>query len=221
MRLPEVVRNTVYRMYFAPKGLTELTTPIVVDGKRTIDKAPFSKSFADGSKNRVGLLAVSKAVRTVEPIALWLSPLTSSQINAEAVPVLYSHPLRFESTLLLGEFLVENCSTRVHITNIEVKAFRKGARMPLTLLAESPKLRRLQFEVGVTTEADPRKAARAFYLDAAQLLDAIGKQKQDKDAGVDIIEFAKGSLTTKGDKTKNYTEEMVEEFVESLKKLCK
>lgn len=61
--LPETVRNTVYRMYFAPKGLTELHVPIVLDSKRTVDKKPYSKSFADGSKNRVGLLAVNKIVR--------------------------------------------------------------------------------------------------------------------------------------------------------------
>lgn len=63
MDLPENVRNAVYRMYFAPKGFTELTVPIVFDGRRTIDKKPYSKSFADGSKNRVGLLAVNKQVR--------------------------------------------------------------------------------------------------------------------------------------------------------------
>lgn len=136
--------------------------------------------------------------------------------------MLYSHPLRFESTVLLGEFLVEYRSTRSKIFNVEVKAYKKGARMALTLLAESPNLRRLRFETGVASDADPRKAAKSFYLEAAQLLESIGKQKQEKAAGVDVLEFAKGSLVMKiGDKGKNYSEEMMEQFVDSLKKLCK
>lgn len=203
MKLPEIVRNTVYRMYFAPRGLTELTQPIVLDGKRTFDKAPYSKSFCDGSKDRVALLAVSKG------------------IAAEASSLLYAHPLRFESTIVLGDFLIEYRDTRDKILNVEVRNFKKGARGALTMLAESPDLARLRLEAGVSADPDPRKAAKAFYLEASQLLSAIGKKKQDKDAGVDMIEFARGALTTKGDKPKNYTPEAIVEFIECLKKLCK
>ncbi|CZT19547.1 uncharacterized protein RCC_05398 [Ramularia collo-cygni] len=200
MDLPIAVRNTVYRMYFAPKGLTEETTAIVLDGKRATDKVPYSKSFADGSKQRVGLLAVSKMV------------------NAEAAAILYNHPLRFESTTVLGEFLVEYRSTRSKICNVEVKNYKKGARMALILLAEAPNIRRLRLEGGVSTETDPRKAAKALYMEAAQLLEAIGKQKQAKDAGVEVLEFGKEALTIKGGG--NYNTDMRKEFIESLKKLC-
>lgn len=141
---------------------------------------------------------------------------------AEAVKLLYTHPLRFESTTLLGEFLVEYRDARSKVCNVEIKNYKKGARVGFSLLCEADHLHRLRLEAGVANEADPRKAAKAFHADASQLLDTIGKKKQDKDAGVDIIEFAKGSLTTKdGEKTKNYSQEMVEQFVESLKKLCK
>lgn len=132
------------------------------------------------------------------------------------------HPLRFESTDLLRDFLVENKDTRDKICNVEVKLYKKQARLALILLAEATNLRRLKLESGVTTDGDIRKAAKAFYLDAAQLLDAVGKQKQDKDAGVDLLEFPKGALTAKsGDKIKLYNEEAVAQFIQELKKLCK
>lgn len=136
--------------------------------------------------------------------------------------MLYTHPLRFESTTLLGDFLIEYRDTRSKVCDVEVKNYKKGARIGLNLLCEAENLHRLRFEVGVTTEADPRKAAKAFYLDASQLLATIGKKKQDKNAGVEIIDFAKGALTTKeGEKVKNYNGEMVEAFTENLMKLCK
>lgn len=235
MELNASIRNTVYRMYFAPKGLTEDTTPIVLDGKRAADKVTYSKSFADGSKNRVALLAVCKEVcvniRRVEQPHLaaerrrhpsYALQANSSQVNDEAASVLYNHPLRFESTALLGEFLAEYRTTRVKITNIEVKAFKKGARMALALLAEAPGLRRLRIEAGVSSDGDPRKAAKTFYTEISPLLTAIGKNKNDKHAAVGVIEFGKGAITSKiGDKAKNYDADMMESFTETLKKLCK
>lgn len=92
MDLPEVVRNSVYRMYFAPKGLTEATTPIVLDGKRSTDKVPYSKSYAEGSKSRVGLLAVSKMVCATKTLYTQLSPLTSSRSTLKRPPCYTATP---------------------------------------------------------------------------------------------------------------------------------
>jgi hypothetical protein len=61
MKLTPEVRKRIYTFYFLAKGQGSL--PITFDGKRKNDaKDPYSKMFAEGSKNRVGLLAVNKEV---------------------------------------------------------------------------------------------------------------------------------------------------------------
>ena len=61
MKLDAEIRRRVYLFYFLTKGQGSL--PITFDGKRKNDaKDPYSKIFAENSKNRVGLLAVNKEV---------------------------------------------------------------------------------------------------------------------------------------------------------------
>jgi hypothetical protein len=59
MKLDAEIRRRVYLFYFLTKGQGSL--PITFDGKRKTDtKDPYAKTFAEGNKNRVGLMAVSK-----------------------------------------------------------------------------------------------------------------------------------------------------------------
>ena len=60
---PEI-RNRIYKQYFAMKGI--INEDIVFDGKRNISKEAYAKSYAQGSKDRVALLAVCKEVRHPE-----------------------------------------------------------------------------------------------------------------------------------------------------------
>lgn len=61
MKLSPEVRQRIYMFYFMTKGGSSV--PIAFDGKRKNDtKDPYSKMFAQSSKNRVGLLAVNKEV---------------------------------------------------------------------------------------------------------------------------------------------------------------
>lgn len=61
MKLPFEVRTRIYGFLFFTKG--QASQPIALDGKRKDEsKALYAKSFAEGSKYRVGILAVSKEV---------------------------------------------------------------------------------------------------------------------------------------------------------------
>jgi len=59
MKLSSEIRQRIYTLYFFTKGQGSL--PITFDGKRRNDtKDPYAKTFAEGNKNRVGLLTISK-----------------------------------------------------------------------------------------------------------------------------------------------------------------
>lgn len=64
LNLPKDVRARVYRWFFAPKGVSGGGIP--VEGKRA-NKDVYAKGYADGSKNRVALLAVNKEARSNPP----------------------------------------------------------------------------------------------------------------------------------------------------------
>lgn len=61
MKLPKELRHRIYTYLFFTKG--QGSQPIVIDGKRKVEpKDPYAKSFAQGSKYRVAILAVNKEV---------------------------------------------------------------------------------------------------------------------------------------------------------------
>lgn len=64
LKLQKEVRVRVYRFYLAQKGIVD--EPIVFDGKRP-NKEPYAKTFADGSKTRIGLLTANKEVSPIQP----------------------------------------------------------------------------------------------------------------------------------------------------------
>ena len=194
--------SIIYTFYFAPNRITN--SEIALEGKRT-NKDIFAKMYSEGSKYRVSLLTVNK------------------ELYDEALPILYNHTMRFESTTTALDFLGQLANTvRPRITNISIKSYLKtSARNAMHFLAESPAITNLYIESGVYAGDAPAKAAKEFYDAAYKFLEAVGARKGDKTAGVDALVFGKGALTFKPgeDKKKRelWDEEMVEEFKEELK----
>ncbi|KAI7066055.1 hypothetical protein KC339_g15622 [Hortaea werneckii] len=216
LKLTKEIQARVYEYYFAQRGVVGET--IVLDGKRA-NKEIYAKTFAEGSKTRVGLLAVNKEVYT------------------DALPIFYAHTLKFESTTTLLDFLSQiPTSIRPRLHSLEIKSYIKTtSRNAMHFLAEAQNLTRLRIESGVycgSEPADPVKAARAFYADAYKFLEAIaaasafkaaGEKGNDeggkKDAGVDLLEFGRLALVCKDEKkvVRPWDLEKVEEFRECLR----
>ncbi|RMY25035.1 hypothetical protein D0866_11226 [Hortaea werneckii] len=215
LKLTKEIQARVYEYYFAQKGVVGET--IVLDGKRA-NKEIYAKTFAEGSKTRVGLLAVNKEVYT------------------DALPIFYAHTLKFESTTTLLDFLSQiPTSIRPRLHSLEIKSYIKTtSRNAMHFLAEAQNLARLRIESGVycgSEPADPVKASKAFYADAYKFLEAIaaasafkavgekGDEGGRKDAGVDLLEFGRLALVCKDEKkvVRPWDLEKVEEFRECLR----
>ncbi|KAK0272350.1 hypothetical protein LTR35_012933 [Friedmanniomyces endolithicus] len=204
LKLSKEVRQRTYGFYFAQKGVVD--EAIVIDGKRA-NKEVFAKTFAEGSKHRVGLLAVNK------------------EIHEEAIQAFYGHTLRLESTSTLLDFLSQiPASVRPRLKSLSIKTYIKTtSRNAMHFLADSRNLTKLRIDTNIFSEGDPAKAAKAFYADAYRFLENIGAAKGDKVAGVDVLEFGKQALQYKDDKknAKPWSSVMVEEFKELLRNKLK
>ncbi|KAM3419858.1 hypothetical protein BST61_g3187 [Cercospora zeina] len=208
VKLEPEIRTRIYRFYFANRGVVD--DPIQLDGKRKgLFNDMYAKSYSNDSKDRVGLLAVSK------------------EIHQEAIQIFSAIPLRLDGTSSVMDFLSQvGASVRQRIVSITVKNYQKSTvRTAFNVLAECKNLQRLRFDAGVFGEGDPQKAAKALFGDAHKFLQAMGTAKGRKDAGVDILSFGKQALTLKADTTKNKDEKatkpwpdhMVSEMKECLK----
>ncbi|KAK0258918.1 hypothetical protein LTR48_006213 [Friedmanniomyces endolithicus] len=204
LKLSKEVRQRTYGFYFAQKGVVD--EAIVIDGKRA-NKEVFAKTFAEGSKHRVGLLAVNK------------------EIYEEAIQAFYGHTLKLESTSTLLDFLSQiPASVRPRLKSLSIKTYIKTtSRNAMHFLADSRNLTKLRIDTNIFSEGDPAKAAKAFYADAYRFLENIGAAKGDKVAGVDVLEFGKQALQYKDDKknAKPWSSVMVEEFKELLRNKLK
>ncbi|KAK1078427.1 hypothetical protein LTR33_007245 [Friedmanniomyces endolithicus] len=204
LKLSKEVRARTYGFYFAQKGVVD--EAIVIDGKRA-NKEVFAKTFAEGSKHRVGLLAVNK------------------EIHEEAIQAFYGHTLKLESTSTLLDFLSQiPASVRPRLKSLSIKTYIKTtSRNAMHFLADSRNLTKLRIDTNIFSEGDPAKAAKAFYADAYRFLENIGAAKGDKAAGVDVLEFGKQALQYKDDKknAKPWSSVMVEEFKELLRNKLK
>lgn len=200
LKLPDEVRNRIYKWYFAPKGV--VGNDIVLEGKRP-DKSIYAKTYADGMKDRVALLATNK------------------QIHDEAMPILYAHCIKLESTTTLLDFLSQSeDSVTERLTNLRMKSYIKtSSRNAMLNLAKATNLTRLHIESGVFSEGDPNKAAKGFHTEAGKFLEAIGAKKGDRTAGVDVLSFGKQAFTFKDEKKqpRPWTDDMMEEFKKHLK----
>ncbi|KAK5172013.1 uncharacterized protein LTR77_003650 [Saxophila tyrrhenica] len=199
-RLPEEVRKRVYKFYFAASGI--VGKEIVLEGRRP-DKDIYAKSYAEGSKSRVALLAVNKA------------------IYEEAAPILYETALRLESTTTLVDFISQSEeSLKSKLNNIEIKNFVKTqSRNALNNLSNCPNITRLHIDTGVSGDGEPVKAAKTFWLDASKFLEAASARMGEKGAGVEVLSFGRQAFTSKEGKgtAQPWPEEMRKEFIEELK----
>ncbi|KAF2217886.1 hypothetical protein CERZMDRAFT_80541 [Cercospora zeae-maydis SCOH1-5] len=212
VKLKPEIRTRIYRFYFANRGVVD--DPIHLDGKRKgLFNDIYAKTYSSDSKNRVGLLAVSK------------------EIHGEAIQIFSAIPLRLDGTSSVMDFLSQvGASVRQRIVSIIIKNYQRStARTALNVLAECNNLTRLHFDAGVFSEGDPQKAAKALLGDAHKFLQAMGTAKGSKAAGVDILSFGKEALTLKPDTAKNKDEKatkpwpdhMVNEMKEILKSKLK
>lgn len=172
-KFPREIRNRIYSFYLAPKGV--VNHPITIDSKRKGTSDVYSKSYADGSKNRVALLAVDK------------------EIHLEVVDMLYAMPIRFTTTTDLLDFIgAIKLEHKARLRDLEIKKYMKSsARIAFTFLADVPGLRRIKLETDVITDDDPVKAAKTFWSDASKLLEAVGARKEKEMIKVPIIKDTK------------------------------
>ncbi|KXS98855.1 hypothetical protein AC578_10836 [Pseudocercospora eumusae] len=217
LNIPDEARTLVYRYYFAAKG--NLNDSIVIDGKRSTTKEPYAKTYADGSKQRVALLAVSKEVNINHPHLKPFLTHTLTQVRKEALQIFTALPLRFETTHATVDFFMANSHLRNTVTNIEIKTYQKtSARNALHYLSEVPTLTRLHFETGVSSETDPIKAAKTFWNDGYKFLQAVANRREDKDKTktLDILSFHTSAFLQGSDSSKPWTNSMLKDFRDAL-----
>ncbi|EMC95367.1 hypothetical protein BAUCODRAFT_149354 [Baudoinia panamericana UAMH 10762] len=210
LKLPKELRARIYGFYFAAKGV--VGAPIVLDGKRTDTKEVYAKHYAEGSKSRVGLLAVNKEAG--------INSAPSCLFIMEPSTIFYAHTLRLESTSALLEFLMQAPSEiKPLLKSIEVKTFSKSSARNafFSLAADAKNITKLRFEQGVYAGTDPAAAVKSFYADTYKFLTSIGQVKGAKDAGVDILEFGKQAFTDKVKEGKAWSKEDREQFIAKLR----
>ena len=197
--MPKEARKRVYDYYFAPEGVPNAA--IVAEGKRHNSKIMYAKLYAAGSKDRVGLLRVNK------------------EVYEEAIQILYSNTIQFESTSTLSDFLVQlDPSLRARLTGIVINTWIKTTcRTAMMLLAEARNIKSLKIDSSVLGDEDPAKAAKTFWSDGYKFLDTVGSAKGDKSAAVDVLSFGRKAPAEGKKKPKAHSEEYVEEFKDNLK----
>jgi hypothetical protein len=100
---------------------------------------------------------------------------------------LYSRPLRFDSPSILMAFFADlEAPLRMHLRHIEINTYvKKDAKTALAFLAEAKKLNHLRIDLGMAMDDDVDKVARAFWLDASKLLEAVASIKEKKKNVID------------------------------------
>ena len=201
LKLSKEIRKRIYDLYFAPKGV--LNSDITVEAKRASNKELYAKQYAEGSKDRVALLAINK------------------EVYEEAIPVLYDHTFKLESSVTLLDFMGQlPNSARGRFNKISIKTYVKTqGRTAMHFLADWANITHLYIDSGVVLEGDPAKAAKTFYIDAYKFLEAMGARKGDKAAGLDVLSFGKQAFTYKDDKktSRPYSNDMLADFRKHLK----
>ena len=89
-----------------------------------------------------------------------------------------------------------------------------------SMLSSCPNLQRLHLSTGVGCNATPTKAAKAFWQDAARLMEAIGKRTQKKDAAMEIIRFGRSEKcfsVKEGDEVRAWEQAEKDEFTNVLR----
>ncbi|KAK6434087.1 hypothetical protein LTR95_009728 [Oleoguttula sp. CCFEE 5521] len=157
MQLPEELRQRIYGFYFAPKG-----DAIAVDTKRKGGGgAMYAKTYAEGSKFRIALLAISK------------------EVHKEATSTFYSQPVSVPDTTAVLEFLgsLPNYAKPM-LRDLTIKSVQRNPRTAFSFLQEAKFLRKLTLKSWYYHNEEPTKAATVFWSEASKMLEALAAVKE-------------------------------------------
>jgi len=126
---------------------------------------------------------------------------------------LYSRPLRFDSPAVLMAFFAGlEPQLRMHLRHIEINMYvKKDAKTALAFLAEAKNLGHLRIDNGLTMDKDIDKVAKAFWMDASKLLEAVGSTKEK----MMVVDQPKQQVTKPEDEESSSEESSAEEDGES------
>ncbi|OQO00351.1 hypothetical protein B0A48_13698 [Cryoendolithus antarcticus] len=159
MQLPEELRQRIYNFYFAPKG-----EAISVDTKRKGGGGVvYAKSYAEGSKFRIALLAISQ------------------EVHKEATSTFYSQPISVPDTTSVLEFLgsLPNYAKPM-LRDLTIKSVQRNPRTAFSFLQEAKYLRKLTLKSWYYHNEEPTKAATVFWSEASKMLEALATVTADK-----------------------------------------
>nr|OQO19616.1 hypothetical protein B0A51_14515 [Rachicladosporium sp. CCFEE 5018] len=159
MQLPKELRLRIYNFYFAPKG-----EAISVDTKRKGGGGiVYAKSYAEGSKFRIALLAISQ------------------EIHKEATSTFYSQPISVPDTTSVLEFLgsLPNYAKPM-LRDLTIKSVQRNPRTAFSFLQEAKHLRKLTLKSWYYHNEEPTKAATVFWSEASKMLEALAAVTAEK-----------------------------------------
>nr|OQO17097.1 hypothetical protein B0A51_15550 [Rachicladosporium sp. CCFEE 5018] len=159
MQLPKELRLRIYNFYFAPKG-----EAISVDTKRKGGGGiVYAKSYAEGSKFRIALLAISQ------------------EVHKEATSTFYSQPISVPDTTSVLEFLgsLPNYAKPM-LRDLTIKSVQRNPRTAFSFLQEAKFLRKLTLKSWYYHNEEPTKAATVFWSEASKMLEAFATVTADK-----------------------------------------
>nr|POE49491.1 hypothetical protein CFP56_50408 [Quercus suber] len=213
MLLTRDIRVLVYRFYLAQNGTVD--EAIVFDGKRA-NKEPYAKTFAQGSKNRVGLLA------SCQELAEWIAqvnqPVRLLLRSVEVVAYTKTSSRMAFHLLTEARFL-----TRLHIDsgisteNDPIKAAKAFYSDAYKLLEAIGSTNRMldQANTNSSGNAGGAKEVNKKPNDADEANDEVIITD-----GIDILSFGRNAFVTKDSGTRKVTpwnRALVDEFKESLR----
>ncbi|PNS20873.1 hypothetical protein CAC42_2804 [Sphaceloma murrayae] len=165
-----------------------------------------SKNYAEGMKNRLGIIRVNK------------------KIHQEAMPILYGNHIKFDDTKAASLFILRvKPDVRKHLTFLEIGIYKKdSAGMATTALTECPNLRRVHISTNVGVNASPSKAAKSFVTENSYFFHKMGSDFNDPYKGLDIVRFGRTekcfSIKEGDGEIRRWTKEELAEFEDVLKK---
>ncbi|GAM88514.1 hypothetical protein ANO11243_065470 [Dothideomycetidae sp. 11243] len=186
MRLPEETKRDILRLALAPEGY--LAGKILVATKNNVVA---SKNYAEGKKDRLGFMRVSKTVN--QAAQSLVDDSNGRQLYLLSRPLLYGNHFKFDDTTTLMNFLsVRSLEVKAIFTNIEIATYKKSSSLAaLQTLADCTNLRRVHISTGVNLNATPEKAAKAFLQDAGHFLRSMSNARGGVDAGVNVLRFGR------------------------------
>ena len=192
--LPPELRNLIYELALTdPKGITLFCK--TKNYRRTVTR----NDFTDLESQR--LRARSRSQDRLVPALL----AVNKQIHSEALGYLYQQPIILSDTYALHNFLSLIGSNRPMVTNLTVQGWGSGRGTNhamnvciFPLLGLCTNLENLFLDCTIGWVRTPQGLARQIYRDGHYFLEAYGRAKGRKDAGVDVLELRDSNFDRDG-----------------------